>query len=1576
MQEINWNNFKAKFNDKEQKTFEQLCYLLFCKETKQKFGIFRYKNQWGVEAEPIDYDGKMIGFQAKFYDTKLSENKNDIKDSIDKAKSKNNLLNKVIFYTNQEFSESQKKDKKDPLYKIEIEDHAKSLDVEIDWRSKSFFESPFVCEENNHIAQHFFSLEKSTIDLIDELTRHTEDILAAISSKMEFKGNEIKLDRTESIANIKNTLSKSPLSILSGKGGVGKTALIKDYYDVVKNNSPFYIFRATEFNISNANQLFGGYGSFSLSDFIKGHEEFEEKYLVIDSAEKLSDIEYKEVFQEFLTAVYSNNWKVIFTTRHSYLDDLKFQFIEIYRVRCQPIEIDELEPSNLEELSKRYKFCLPGNERLLELFRTPFYLNEYLQNHDSLGSGVTYSEFKNLLWNKQISKTSYKKNNIHIKRETCFLNIAHKRALEGHLFVKADDCDSEALSRLESDEIIKYDSNVGGYFITHDIYEEWALDKIIERAYLNTENINEFFRDICNTLPIRRAFRIWLSEKIISNQDETKKIIESVIADSSIESYWKDEACISALLSEEADSFFTLFESKLLDGDQEFLLRLIFLLRIGCKEVDEELLNMLGVQREAWSELRTIFTKPKGDGWKCAIDFIYQHKEKLLPKKINSILPLINDWNNKNKTGETTKKASQIALYYYHLTIESKYYRSSDKEDQLISVILQGASEVKDELKEIFDAVLSGKTISRRDGYYRIIEKILTSIIDSFELVKTMPSYVIRLADLYWFQNSDELENDYRYSRRMDIEYYFSISSKHLEYYPASAFQTPMLQLLKVSPTETIKFILMFTNKTVQAYADSELDKVVDEVDVLVEESKPIKQYISTRLWCMYRGTQVAPCLLESIHMALERWLLEVAKLHTPETIESWCLYILKNSKSASLTALVLSVALSQPEKLFKVVHIIMQTKEFYLYDTRRLFLDQQAKSQYSIGYGLNYEHEMYQDERLKTCDNAHRNMALEHLVFKYQVSRLADESDDEIQKRKEIIWKIFDQYYALLPTVQSEAESDKTWRLYLARMDTRKMKPEIEESPEGTLIKLNPDIDPELKKHSEDAQREISEKMKYTELHLWANYRFNKEKDKYEKYPQYEGDPKRALSETIAICEQLKNQSDEEFSLFNRSIPAYVCTVLLQEFSDALTPEDKDMCKEIVIAYATLPVTTEGYMYQVSDGTEATIPCLSILTKLFPEEKDKLKIKILQLLLTPSREARLFAAKGVLYYLWDASYDDANTLFWSYLLLAPRFDDLLDKIRKEEYKNYKKKQPKKDVWKIFYDQNKEDLNRVLFNKITSEEVSNYKHIDLEILNAAFELLPLTISDENQKVFLNEIFTVFSAVVLDDEDKQDYDLRHRFLKKYAYFILSLPTNEIQNYLNPFIEGFRNSREMPEFFQEFIFAQDQLAKYDAFWVVWQAFYEKVALLAKTDNSYYSKEILCGYLFAGSPWRKNAQQWHTFKEREIAFFRRTSADMGKHPATLYAISKILNDIGSQYFEVGLSWIAMILKNQNYLTEDLVTNTIYYVEVYMRKYVLKRRSEIRKNASVKQDTLVVLNFLIERGSIVGYLLRDDVL
>jgi len=231
MQQVNWGNFKAKFDGKEQESFESLCYQLFCFEFGIDIGIFRYKNQIGIETDPIEIDGEVIGWQAKYLETKISKKERELKENIQAAKTKNPSLTKILFYLNQEFSESSKKGKKEPEYKTKIEDYAERLGVKAEWRVPSHFERQLKHEKNTALAQHFFGLGESIIDFVRELCLHTESILASVSSNIVFNEKKIKIDRSHVLSNLQSRLNSAPVIVLSGAGGTGKTAVVKDLYD-------------------------------------------------------------------------------------------------------------------------------------------------------------------------------------------------------------------------------------------------------------------------------------------------------------------------------------------------------------------------------------------------------------------------------------------------------------------------------------------------------------------------------------------------------------------------------------------------------------------------------------------------------------------------------------------------------------------------------------------------------------------------------------------------------------------------------------------------------------------------------------------------------------------------------------------------------------------------------------------------------------------------------------------------------------------------------------------------------------------------------------------------------------------------------------------------------------------------------------------------------------------------------------------------------------------------------------------------------------------------------------------------
>lgn len=1607
--QTNWGNFRAKFNGREQKAFEWLCSLLFYKEHDRPTGALRYFNQPGIEAEPVIVGAEVIGWQAKFIDTDLAKYKTKLIAAIDTAMSQHPTLTQIYFYVNVDFGRSTKAGVKDPPYKTEIEEHGKAKGIAITWKTASFFETPFVCETNANIASHFFTLGANVIDFVREISRHTAAVLAPIRSAIVVDGKSIKIDRRALVTRLKDTLSASALVIVSGEAGVGKTAVVKDLYDEVKGKVPFFVFKATEFNVPHINQLFKDYGEFTFSDFDREHKEFPEKYIVIDSSEKLSDLERQEVFQEFLSTLVSSGWKVLFTTRLSYLEDLKYAFIEIYNASFEPLNIPVLTQEELIDLSAANGFSLPENERLRNLIQNPFYLNEYLRIDAKGNRSASYAEFREAIWNRQIAHSSYQKDNIHRKREECFLEIARKRAASGRFFV-AIEGHEEALRQLESDEVIKFESSAGGYFITHDIYEEWALERTIERSFRGMSDYEPFYQALGDALAIRRAFRGWISEKLGANDADATRLIEATVSSDAIPQHWRDEAVVSALLSQYSGAFIQHHEQKLLEVppsiiepgepssvgrssrhysyEKSLLHRVLFLLRIACKEVDQALLSALENLQGAQIGFSSIMTKPKGSGWGSVIEFLNRNKEKLGLLYMHVVLPMLDDWNRYNKRGETTKAATELALYYLdELTKDGEfpYTSRSDEGERLIRVILSGSGEIKERLGEIFNGVIARKEVSRRSRYHELITTSLSSLNKSAIVAESLPNEVIGLANTFWPYTPPERHgrgSDYR----NDIEQYFDLVPDHHDFYPASAFQTPMLRLLQVAPKVTVDFILAFTNRSIEYFAKTDFAKhEVEEVDVyLASTADPLKQYISHRIWMLYRGGQPAPTLLESIHMALEKWLLAAAKQLSTEVIEAWCLYLIENSRSASITAVVASVALAEPSKLFNVAQVLLRTKDFFFFDLARMQFDMTAKGLYSISHDSTG---LFTNERLQTCDDKHRRWSLENLILNYQLFRNASEGEELARERQEAIWTILDSHYAQLPDQVAGSDDDKSWRLCLARMDRRKMTISAETKDSQTLLTFNPEIDPELRKHSEESQARITEEMQYIPLKLWASYRWDGNKNEYSKYPQYDCDHKRVLADTQAVCEGLKADAtkDPNFRLFYRSIPPTACAVLMRDFADKLDPQEREFCRDVLADYATRPLR-DRYDYQVGDGLGAAITALPLLIQHFPESRDDVKLTLLLTLLDrhPVGMNQRFADHAVsamLTTLWKTSPEDANALFLGYLHLQPEYEDLCETILRENTKKGVYEFAHFTMIQRFTTEHEEAITKVLRNDLTYDGLPSRAEANVDTLVAAFSLLPLGTKEAHHKKFVIELTSMMAKKVKrhsrHGEERFDFNTRHRFLQKFAYFVLSANRSDINAYVKPLVDNFEAIDYAEDVFQEFVSAEDRLNQYDAFWEVWELFYPCILALCQRRAYFHSSSTVHNYLLAWQWWTKEAKEWHSLKEREKGFFQRVARDIGSHPAVFYSLAKLLNEVGSPFAADGIFWLSGIIeKSAELAAAELETNTVYYLENLVRSYVLRNRHKVRTAPQIRTAVIVILNFLMEKGSVTAYLVREDIL
>ena len=126
-----------------------------------------------------------------------------------------------------------------------------------------------------------------------------------------------------------------------------------------------------------------------------------------------------------------------------------------------------------------------------------------------------------------------------------------------------------------------------------------------------------------------------------------------------------------------------------------------------------------------------------------------------------------------------------------------------------------------------------------------------------------------------------------------------------------------------------------------------------------------------------------------------------------------------------------------------------------------------------------------------------------------------------------------------------------------------------------------------------------------------------------------------------------------------------------------------------------------------------------------------------------------------------------------------------------------------------------------------------------------------------------------------------------------------------------------------------------------------------------------------------WRDGIKSWHSLTIENIDFYSTVSKELGQIPAVLYSVSRVLYTIGSNFQNAGIEWLNTIVSNNHVLELfDLESNTLFYIECFMRKYILENRENIKRDNRLKQKVINILSFIIEKGSMRGYQLRESIL
>ena len=307
------------------------------------------------------------------------------------------------------------------------------------------------------------------------------------------------------------------------------------------------------------------------------------------------------------------------------------------------------------------------------------------------------------------------------------------------------------------------------------------------------------------------------------------------------------------------------------------------------------------------------------------------------------------------------------------------------------------------------------------------------------------------------------------------------------------------------------------------------------------------------------------------------------------------------------------------------------------------------------------------------------------------------------------------------------------------------------------------------------------------------------------------------------------------------------------------------------------------------------------------------------------------------------------------------------------------------DIFAKFWNQNRlEALSlRHSLNKIKEEQLQGCSE---EGLSFAMELIIQSNPGE---------FWVLASCFLERYAQQEKDIRNfdhiwKGFELLAHWLFICEEKIAKLALDKMSDILKKDEWFQRLLQRIIYEADTSKNRERFWLIWNGMFEVVERMVKSEEKHQKEDsdfswkgehevnyILLEYLLAGhSTWKSNTTQWELVTSENIDFWERCCKAFAFHKATLLGIGYFANHIG---FEVArekvIIWIYEIVNSQDHLWKvELLTNTMYYLENYMKIYCDYHIKEIKTNFNIKKKVLRVLDFMVEKESTIGFILRDE--
>ena len=1498
-----WELFDAK-NAHNTDAFETLCRLLF----KKRFGILDALpyalNNAGNETKPIYVGDEVIGFQAKYFDGNTIDESQTRKliHSIETAHANYPDQTKQIIYSKIPFGNppagKEKTKNEEDVYAAAIDNH-----IEIEWVFGNDILDKVI--ENELLYDIFFNLEVH----LKELHKHVKYANAlyedGIKDCIRTSHGDFAIPRQEAFLKLEELLTQGKDVAIEGESGSGKSAIVKNYCQQ-HSDDVFIWLNASQFETDDVNTLFQFAQSYTIDNVCSFYRNNDKKIVIIDSAEKLLGLKNPRPLALLLNKMHEEKWQFVFTIRMSAAKRVE-KVIQDKGVSLEAIEVPLLSNDELKTFMRKNALRIPTDHKLHGRIHNLFYLARYCEIVD--GKPNSLREFREQVWEEKIKGGVESGDSTREARERLVLDLTKAIVTEGKYIISKEHLNGSEIGELIRDEIII--SNPIGYSFTHDIYREWAQSVYLDAVWGCTGTVDDFLDKSGGNLIAINGFRRWLGEKIEERDACVSEFVDRVFEDTF------DKRMRSAILTtvmqskDYAPEFFERYDGKLKEENYKWGAAVLADMVVNC----QVLMGYLPYKGE-----NSPIMRPEGSGWDCAITFIDANYDQLAPQYGTLIHEILGCYPKiKEKDDILQRKAGLIALRP-HMELAELRKRGEEgwyeNDDKAFHVVARYYKYIHPEIKIIIDEIIANQWVNYDDPYSEFARYVAKAEDMSLAwLYKQYPKEILDLMDVYW-SAPDKEEDDrhivYTGSRIYEEETAWGLSRERLSmfYYPVSARQTCIRAMLEIYPEETLEFIIRFVDKCTRHYAEFMAeDDLLEEMIIRLPDGARRTKLGNENTWNIYRGTPslVQPQLMKCIHMALEDYLIiQLGQENGKEKVKSILDTILDKAESASLVAIAASVVTCDMSSLEEeAIALTSNLKMLYL-DKVRCTMEFHSKAT-EMGVPRNFA---MLDERRKSNALSHRKKCLEDVLFDIQAYYEFTKDDTH----RELAEKAYSNVELLKAQLEDIPEERRMQYSYiLSRVDVRAMEKEESEQDGQTQIWFKPKLCKEQEELSEESEANGQEMLRGLNLRMWASCRMKGEFELI-KNSVYETNPLQALADCKNINGQLADKAGGLTLLpEDEYIPSMACAVLLKDFGEQLSVEDRTYCEREVID------ALENAEWMLASPLSGLRECLNATPALL-ENNDANKEVFNHIL--RSYAAREREVDGV------RSCEIVAQVVEDYALWAKQRDFMRGVV--EEFVHDK---PDSSAWTM---KDAETLLSLFAQYTSDDDMRQYANTCLEIMSHAWDESDMERDYVHIRIYSSDII---ARVVLSAPD----DVIPNIASYYARY---LPTSSHDTLLSRFMAW-----------------TAYYGKYEKWRIVWKAFYQAVVI--ERRRGMYD-EVLNAYMLNPKKYVDWGEDWFKMGEEDVPLMTQIAEDAGDRPIVLQNIVTLTNSMAKGFYMKMLSVIDVIVsKYPDLKLKDYQSDVVFGLETICRRVNDEHGEGMNIDVRLREKMVRLLEFMARRGS-----------